>query len=339
MSASSSSCWRAGGGWGGTDDVTVIEEPLAPSRPIDDSTAPPVDSGPPANETSSSATRDNPVRQVAATAMIVLTALVAVFAFDLFVIGGLHHRSAQKRAFDTFRYEVAQGTAPLGQTDRTGHLLALGTPVALLNIPEIHVHEVVGEGTTGGVLMDGPGHRRDTPLPGQAGTSVVFGRAAAYGGPFRHLHELQRGMTFTVTTGQGTSTYSVIDTRGNGAPAPPPVEKGKGRIVLETATGLPFVPGGVLRVDADLTSQTFATPASVISTSSLPSSEQALGTDTSTVWALVLWLEALILAALAMVWSWHRWGRHQTWIVLVPLVGLISLYVIDEFMRLLPNLL
>jgi LPXTG-site transpeptidase (sortase) family protein len=271
--------------------------------------------------------------------MVVFTVLAAVLALDLLVVGGLHHRSAQQRSFDLFRYEVAQGTAPLGPTDRAGHLIPLGAPVAVLEIPSIHVHEVVGEGTTGGVLMDGPGHRRDTPLPGQAGTSVVFGRAAAYGGPFKHLHELQRGTTFTVTTGQGTSTYSVIDTRREGDPAPVAVANGKGRIVLETATGLPFIPGGVLRVDADLTSQTFATPAQVIPTSSLPSAEQALGYDTSTVWALVLWLEALLAVSLAMVWSWHRWGRHQTWIVLVPLVALISMYVIDEFMRLLPNLL
>jgi hypothetical protein len=55
-------------------------------------------------------------------------------------------------------------------------------------------------------------------------------------------------------------------------------------------------------------------------------------------WALVLWLEALVLIAVAIVWSWHRWGHYQTWIVLVPLAVLVSIYVVDEFMRLLPNL-
>ncbi len=277
-------------------------------------------------------------RSVAGTAMVVLTLMAAALVVHLVVLSALHHRSAQQRAYDLFRYELAQGTAPLGQTDRAGHLLELGTPVALVEIPSLHVHEVVGEGTTSEVLMDGPGHRRDTPLPGQVGTSVIFGRAAAYGGPFKHLHELRNGDTIKVTTGQGVSTFTVIDKREGGDPAPPPVAQGKGRVVLETATGLPFVPGGVLRVDADLQTQTFTTPPSVIPSSLLPAAEQPLGTDTSTLWALVLWLEALVVVAIAIVWSWHRWGHQQTWIVLVPLAVLVSVYVVDEFMRLLPNL-
>lgn len=279
-----------------------------------------------------------PVRHVAATAMVVLALISAGLVVHLVLLSALHHRSAQQHAFDLFRYELAQGTAPVGQTDRAGHLLELGTPVALLEIPSLHVHEVVNEGTSGGILMDGPGHRRDTPLPGQVGISVILGRAAAYGGPFKHLHELRPGDTIKVTTGQGVSTFKVIDKRGNGDPAPPPVASGKGRLVLITATGLPYVPGGVLRVDADLQTQAFPAPPNVIPSSVLPSSEEPLGIDTSTMWALVLWLEALVLVVVAIVWSWHRWGRHQTWIVLVPLAVLVSLYVVDEFMRLLPNL-
>src|SRR5262245_43286982 len=290
-------------------------------------------------ESDSPAAPASALRHVSATAMIVLAALAAGLVLHLVLISGLEHRSAQQRAFDRFRYELAQGTAPVGQTERSGALVELGAPVALLEIPSLHVHEVVGEGSTGAVLMDGPGHRRDSPLPGQVGTSVILGRAAAYGGPFKHLHELKPGATITVTTGQGVSKFTVIGKRGGGDPSPPPLEKGKGRLVLVTATGLPFIPGGVLRVDADLQTQTFPTPAGVIPSASLPDSEEALGTDTSTLWALVLWLEALVLVAVAIVWSWHRWGRHQTWIVLAPLAGLISLYVVSEFMRLLPNLL
>jgi sortase A len=313
--------------------VTVTEAPPLHREP---------ESEPDTSETAENAAPPpppGPARKVAAAAMVVLALLAAGLVVYLVLLSALHHRSAQQRAFDRFRYELAQGTAPVGQTDRAGKLLELGAPVALLELPSLHVHEVVGEGSTGGVLMDGPGHRRDTPLPGQVGTSVVLGRAAAYGGPFKHLHELRPGETIKVTTGQGVSTFTVIGKRGSGDPAPPPVPSGKGRLVLITATGLPFVPGGVLRVDADLQTQAFSTPTNVIPSGVLPSSEQAQGTDTSTLWALVLWLEALVLIAVAIVWSWHRWGRHQTWIVLVPLAVLVSLYVVDEFMRLLPNLL
>jgi LPXTG-site transpeptidase (sortase) family protein len=333
--------------------VTVTEAPPGHAEPdVEHSViSPPVEmspEGPPSppggledapSESGSPHVAPSAVRQVGVTAMVVLTALAAGLVVHLLLLSGLEHRSAQQRAYDRFRYELAQGTAPVAQTERSGQLVELGAPVALIEIPSLHVREVVGEGTMGSVLMDGPGHRRDTPLPGQAGSSVILGRAAAYGGPFKHLHELQPGATITVTTGQGVSKFSVIGRRGSGDPAPPPVASGKGRLVLVTATGLPFVPGGVLRVDADLDTQTFPTPASVIPSGSLPNSEQPLGTDTSTLWALVLWLEALVLVAVGMVWSWHRWGRHQTWIVLAPLAVLISLYVVNEFMRLLPNLL
>jgi LPXTG-site transpeptidase (sortase) family protein len=315
--------------------VTVIGSPLVVEDEIESEPSAELDAG--ATDNGAPPPR-GPVRHVAAAAMVVLALISAGLVVHLVLLSGLHHRSAQQHAFDLFRYQLAQGTAPVGQTDRAGHLLQLGTPVALLEIPGLHVHEVVNEGTTGGVLMDGPGHRRDTPLPGQAGISVILGRAAAYGGPFKHLHELAPGDTIKVTTGQGVSTFTVIDKRGNGDPAPPAVASGKGRLVLITATGLPFVPGGVLRVDADLQTQAFPAPPNVIPSSVLPSSEEPLGIDTSTVWALVLWLEALVLVAVAIVWSWHRWGRHQTWIVLAPLAVLVSLYVVDEFMRLLPNL-
>ena len=49
---------------------------------------------------------------------------------------------------------------------------------------------VVVEGTTPGEPDAGPGHLRDTPLPGQAGVSVVFGRRATFGAPFASLPQL-----------------------------------------------------------------------------------------------------------------------------------------------------
>jgi len=39
------------------------------------------------------------------------------------------------------------------------------------------------------------------------------------------------------------------------------------------------------------------------------------------------------------VWGWHRWGRAQTWIVLLPVLTLVGLAVSQELARLLPNLL
>jgi sortase (surface protein transpeptidase) len=283
--------------------------------------------------------RPNPRRRATAVALVSLTAVAFGLVLQMAVISRLQHRAAQQRAYDTFRYELAQGTAPVGQTDRAGDLLALGAPVALLEIPSLGLHEVVGEGSTGVVLMGGPGHRRDTPLPGQAGTSVVLGRAAAYGGPFKRLHELAGGAVITVTTGQGVATYTVTGVRLGGDPAPAPPAAGSGRLVLVTAMGTPFVPSGVLRVDADMTSPASVASTAVIAAGTLPSSEQPLGIDTSTVWALVIWLQGLVVVSVGIVWSWTRWGHHQTWIVFLPLTVLVAVLVADEFMKLLPNLL
>ena len=68
---------------------------------------------------------------------------------------------------------------------RSGRPSPVGEPVALLSIPRLGISQVVVEGTASGDTLAGPGHLRDTVLPGQVGTSVVYGRAATYGAPVR----------------------------------------------------------------------------------------------------------------------------------------------------------
>jgi hypothetical protein len=71
----------------------------------------------------------------------------------------------------------------------------------------------------------------------------------------------------------------------------------------------------------------------------LPAEERAMNNDTRTLWALALWLQALIVAAVGAVWAWHRWGRAQAWIVFLPVLLLLGLSAAGEAARLLPNLL
>lgn len=279
------------------------------------------------------------LQQIARGALLTLAALLLGLTVQLVLLSGMQHRAAQQRAFDEIRSTLALGTAPVAQTDQDGHLLAPGTPVAILTIPKLHVHQVVLEGTDSHVLADGPGHRRDTPMPGQAGISVLMGRAAAYGGPFGHLSRLRAGDTFTVTTGQGKAAYRVLDLRRAGDPSPAAVAAGKGRLVLVTATGTRYLPDGVLRVDAELTSPTAQTPPATIQAGTLPKSEEPLASGSGVPWPLVMWLQALALAAIAAVWTWHRWGRHQTWIVFAPVVAVLGLRVAGQVTVLLPNLL
>ena len=61
--------------------------------------------------------------------------------------------------------------------------------------------------------------------------------------------------------------------------------------------------------------------------------------DTRTLWVLAFWLQALIALSLAAVWAWHRWGRAQTWVVMLPPLLLVGLAASGEVARMLPNLL
>jgi sortase A len=277
--------------------------------------------------------------EVAGVALCLVAVIALGFVVDLLILGALRHNRDQQTRYADFRYALANGTAPVGQADQDGRLLPLGTPVAVLTVPQIGLREVVLEGTTAGVLRGGPGHLRDTVLPGQAGTSVIMGRRGTYGGPFRHLDQLRAGDTFTVTTGQGDQQYRVLDLRRAGDPVPAPPTDGAGRLVLTTTDGSSLLPNGVLRVDADLTSGAQPTPARMLDRSARPPAEQPMGTDRSVWVPLVFWAQALLLAAAVITWSRLRWGRWQSWIVGVPVLAALGLAVADQAVGLLPNLI
>lgn len=280
-----------------------------------------------------------PRQQVVRAALVIVFVLSFSMLLQLLIVSSLQQDAAQDRAFDDLRGDLAQGTAPIGPTDAEGRELAIGTPVAFLEIPELDVEQVVVEGTTPSALFTGPGHRRDTPLPGQAGVSMLLGRRAAYGGPFARVGELEPDDEILVTTGQGTFEFRVIGVRREGDPVPPPPGRGEARLLLATADGRPFLPNGVLRVDASLAGDAVVGPARIVSTAELPAAERLMGTDASTLWALALWLQALLILALGAVWAWHQWGHAQAWVVFLPLLLVAGLAASGQVARLLPNLL
>ena len=273
------------------------------------------------------------------TILAIVAALIFGFLANLTVLGNLQHLVSQQQATDTLRVQLAEGTAPVSEGTVDKVLLADGAPLGIIDIPSIGVHEVFVEGSDSGTTRIGPGHRRDTVLPGQAGISVVMGRAAAYGGPFARVQELAPGQEFTVLTGQGEQTFAVIGVRYAGDPSPAPLKAGESRLILETARGPAFVPGGVARVDAVLTSET--QPAGIRQTTyvTLPAAHKELATDTTTVWALAFALQFFLLVELASIWAFRRVGVQKTWTVFLPVVTVGGLLVADQIVRLLPNLL
>ncbi|HEX7276503.1 MAG TPA: class E sortase [Acidimicrobiales bacterium] len=274
-----------------------------------------------------------------AAALVFVFILAESLILHLLIVSSIQQRAAQRNAFEDFRAQLAEGTAPVGPTGSDGKELRPGSPVAYLEIPSIGVKQVVVEGTTAGNLFVGPGHRRDTPLPGQPGVSVVLGRRAAFGGPFARVHRLRAGDLIRATTGQGSFEYRVTAVRREGDPVPSPLESGAGRLLLATASGRPYLPTGVLRVDAELSVPTVPGPSRLVDSSGLPAAEQMMATDTRMIWALALWLQGLIVALLGATWAWHRLGRARAWVAFLPLLLLVGLSTAGQAARLLPNLL
>jgi hypothetical protein len=264
--------------------------------------------------------------------------VVLGFVLHLVVLSAFAEGRSQRMLFAQFRAELAAGTAPIGQVDSAGRLLALGAPVATIDIPSLGVHDTVVEGTTSRALLRGPGHRRDTPLPGQQGVSVLYGRQTAYGGPFGRLADLRAGDTITTATGQGTATYRVLDVRRAGDRAPAPPSATQGRLTLVSTAGAPFVARDVIRVDAALAGTAQPTPQPVLRLGSLGPAEDPLAGDPSGWLPMLLLAELAVGAVILILVSLRRWGRWHTWIVGVPVLLVVGAELAQQFVVVLPNL-
>lgn len=307
---------------------------------------------PPRRERTSRAPRRRPQRRperrpapplsaraaLASTALTVVTILLLSFVFEVAAMGAVRHARAQRVGYDDLRVDLANGVAPIGQQDADGELVVPGRAVALMTIPAIGLREVVFDGTSGSVLTQGPGHSRDTVMPGQAGTSLIFGRQAGYGGPFGRISDLRKGDEIAVTTGQGSHLYLVTQVRHAGDTMLAP-EAGTGRLTLVSASGTPFLPDEVVRVDATLKSPVQPAPPTVFGSSSLPDSEGVMRGDRNVALPMFLWAQLMLLVALALAWAGSAWGRWQSWVVGLPVLAVPCLQLAHQIAQLLPNLL
>jgi sortase A len=275
-------------------------------------------------------------RAVLGAVPVALAVLGVWFLLYGFVLSGVEQHVAQSRLYDQYRLELASETAPLAEP------VAAGAPVAMISAPSAGIHNlVVVEGTSSRLLMSGPGHMSDTPLPGQAGESVILGRSVAFGAPFGGITGMAVGDVLTVTTGQGVFRYRVEDFRHAGSPLPPALSSGSARLTLVTSVSggwrSGWAPSQTVYIDFLLAGKALPVPAGVpatVSSASLP-----MHNDPSGAVALIFWLEALLVVALAAGWTWRRWGRYETWVVGAPVVIAVLWATSDALMRFLPNLL
>jgi sortase A len=262
-----------------------------------------------------------------------MVAIVCLWVLgQMLFLSNFSEERAQDLLYSTFRTDLASAVAPMGP------VTPAGDPVALLTIKRLGVSQVVVEGTASGDTLDGPGHVRKTVLPGQVGTSVVYGRSTTYGAPFRDLALLRPGDDIGVVMAQGEVHFTVIGLRRAGDPYPQPLAPGHARLTLATAEGTGALaalrPNSVLYVDAD--AETGFIPPMGFPTA-VPEAEQVMGTDSSALPLLVLYLALLLVLTLGVVAARQRWSAPLVWVVTTPVVLGLAWATTDVVMRLLPN--
>jgi len=254
--------------------------------------------------------------------------LLVGFLMFLLIGSGIAERRAQDTMYASFRGQLSKATAPTGPVKD-------GSPVALLEIPRLGMRDVVVQGTTSGDLAKGPGLRSDSVLPGQAGSSVVYGRRRAYGGPFRNVLSLSLGDTITTTTGLGVAHYRVTAIRDASAPFSVTPGVRTDQLILVTSDA-PLVPSRTMLVVSTLVGKPSPAPAAL---PTIGAAERPLHGDTSAAQPLAWWSLALLvsvsLAAVAAV----RWSRIAAWVVASPLLLAVLWNVFESLGRLLPNTL
>ena len=293
--------------------------------------------------------KPSPIWQYVISVLTGVALLCLGFAFLLAIGSPFQASRDQQVLYSDFRKSLAEGTAPVSALTFEGLPLEIGAPVAILGLPTFGKEFVVVYGTASPQTMTGPGLRRDTVFPGQAGVSIIQGRQSAFGGPFGSIGQLTPGTEITVTTGQGFSVYSVTGVRRANDPQPPPLAAGAGRLTLISAEGTPYLAESTVRVDAALVSTSAdgttidkaAFPAGVRSatTLTLPDAERPMQGDTANAFALVLWAQLFLVAVIFVTWARERWGRWQAWTVGAPLLLATGWAVANQVTAFLPNLL
>jgi sortase A len=272
----------------------------------------------------------------AAMASLAAVGLLAVwFVLYALLFSSLQESHAQHVMYSHLREDLALATVPIGGA------ITPGTPVAVMSAPSIKLHSVVVEGTSSKDLSKGPGHYPSSPLPGQGGIAQLFGRSATFGSPFGSITSLHAGAPITITTGQGSFTYSVVDVRQAGDPIPGVLATSPASLILETSVGSGWrsgwAPSQVVYVDASLTKGKLqATPTGRPTAS--PTADKELASDTSDLIPLVLWLQALILLSVGIVYAYTRWSKWQLWLVALPATLAVLWGATSTALLLLPNL-
>jgi len=272
-----------------------------------------------------------------AIAMLLLSVVLLGFVGYLYGLSDVQEARSQAILYQQYQLELANQVAPLGPFGPNGLNGARGptspgSPVAIINIPRVGIRDmVVVQGTNPQNLMAGPGHRPDSPLPGQPGVVQIYGRRATFGAPFSRLSELQPGDVIIAVTGQGTSIYKVAAAAYSNKIIQDPAPS---RMLLLTASS-DTVPSYYYQVDADLTSSVRPSPGVA---RSVYASELPLANDTSILAMAMVWSLALALVAAIGTVAATRWSPWAAYLAVVPVAMAVLWILYENLAALLPNL-
>ena len=139
----------------------------------------------------------------AAPAVILLTAGAVCFSAALYI--------PAKAAVAQVLLERAWARAEAGESAPKPWPWADIAPVAKLDVPRLHQHTIVLEGTSGAALAFGPGHMQNSAPIGASGTAII---AAHRDTQFRFLRDLESGDRVIAATSDGRrTTFRVVATR------------------------------------------------------------------------------------------------------------------------------
>jgi sortase A len=276
----------------------------------------------------------SPARLAATSRVLTVVGLAALlFTGYEFLFTGLTEDRTQSALLTAFKRAI-----PTTTVDAQSAVPAEGSPVALLDIPRIGLHQVVVEGTTATDLRAGPGHLRNSSLPGEYGNSVLAGRRTTYGGPFRQVDQLKPGDSILVTTGQGSFVYLV--TQAGQVPArkaAPFVATTDSRLTLMTSDPA-YVASDRLVVVAALQ----GTPPVDIPNRpavSITAADLGLASDPFGVWPALIWVQLLGVS----VWlAWRLRTRLPGTVLVmfaVPILAALALLAFSSLDTILPGLL
>ncbi len=332
-----------------------LDTPVAPTAPATvfvPPAAPEVDAGEPTSRRSRSKRRRSRWAMVG-TGLRNLGILLLLFVvFQLWGTAALEHRD-QSRLRHSFQIAVASQPSPSSGV-AGGDPSAVTTPttvaappaapsgeaVAMIKIPKIGLEQAVVEGTGVSDLRKGPGHYRNTPLPGQPGNAAIAGHRTTYGAPFNRIDELGPGDAILVTTLQGNFKYIVSEAPFPVSPSQNDVlfPKNDNRLTLTTCHPK-YSASKRLIVVAKLAPQVKPAAASTTKpkvTKAAVTNDSSTSGDSSAAFPALFWAALVAAAYAGMVWLSRRWVRRAAFLVGVPIVLALLFPFFEQLSRLLP---